>query len=60
MESDQKRAARDKVVSKACTWADSRQNKAAAKGGDKASAQFKHKKDGDELAEAVEKYQKAE
>jgi hypothetical protein len=60
MDSEKKLAARNKVVSKACDWADSRQNKASAKGGDKASAQFKHKKDGDELAEAVEKYQKAE
>ena len=48
----------DKVLSKASTWLDSRQRKAAATGEAKASAQFKHKKDGDELAEAVEKYKK--
>lgn len=58
MESDKKIAARDKLVIKACTWLDSRQAKASARGESKASAQFKHKKDGDELAEAVEKYQK--
>jgi hypothetical protein len=50
--------ARDKVVAKACKWLDSRRAKAAAIGELKTQAQYRHKKDGDELAEAVEKLRK--
>lgn len=50
---------RDKVVAKACKWLESRQAKAAATGEQKARAQHRHKKDGDELAEAVEKFNKS-
>lgn len=50
--------AESKVIAKACKWLDSRQAKAAATGEQKARLQYQHKKDGDELAEAVEKMRK--
>ena len=55
-ESDQKE--RDKVVAKARSWASSRRAKAAATGPDRERAQSRHRQDGNELAEAVEKLEK--
>lgn len=60
MDSGPKATALDKVVAKACKWADSRQARAVATGEHKPRAQFKHKQDGNELAEAVEKFRKGE
>lgn len=50
--------ARDKVIAKACKWADSRKAKAAAPPDQKSAAQTKHRQNEHELAEAVEKFQK--
>jgi hypothetical protein len=60
MESEKKRAARDKVVSKASTWLDCRNAKAASTGAAKQAAQSEQRKAEHELAEAVEKYKKVE
>ncbi|MFZ3286590.1 MAG: hypothetical protein WA191_07040 [Telluria sp.] len=60
MDSGPKATALDKVVAKACKWLDSRQAKAAAPDEQRRRAQFKHLRDGNELAEAVEKFRKAE
>jgi len=49
---------RDKVVAKARNWASSRRAKAAATGPDRERAQSRHRQDGNELAEAVEKLEK--
>lgn len=50
--------ARDKVLAKACKWADSRKAKACAT--DKQKAQTTHRQSEHELAEAVEKYQETQ
>lgn len=55
---NKEQAALDKLVAKACKWADSRNAKAAATGQDKVKAQSRHRQDEHELAEAVEKYRK--
>lgn len=49
---------KDKVVAKARKWASSRRAKAAASGPDRERAQSRHRQDGNELAEAVEKLEK--
>jgi hypothetical protein len=49
---------KDKVVAKARNWFSSRRAKAAATGADKERAQSRHRQDGNELAEAVEKLEK--
>lgn len=49
---------KDKVVAKARKWASSRRAKAAATGPERERAQFRHRQDGNELAEAVEKLEK--
>lgn len=49
---------KDKVVAKARKWASSRRAKAAATGQDRERAQSRHRQDGNELAEAVEKLEK--
>ncbi len=49
---------KDKVVAKARKWASSRRAKAAATGPDRERAQSRHRQDGNELAEAVEKLEK--
>lgn len=56
-QTDQK--ARDKVVAKAQRWVSSRRAKAAATGPDRERAQSRHRLDGNELAEAVEKLEKS-
>lgn len=58
MESEKKIAARDKLVSKACTWLDSRNAKNALTGAAKQVAKSKQRDRENELAEAVEKFQK--
>lgn len=58
MESDQKRAARDKLVSKACKWLDCRSAKAGLTGQAKEAAKSRQTSAENELAEATEKYQK--
>lgn len=58
MESEQKIALRDKVLSKACSWLDSRNAKAALTGAAKEVAKSKQRLAENELAEATEKYQK--
>lgn len=58
MESDQKRAARDKLVSKACTWLNYRSEKVALTGAAKEAAKGRQRVAEHELAEATEKYQK--
>ncbi|MBD8531531.1 MULTISPECIES: hypothetical protein [unclassified Massilia] len=50
--------ARDKVVAKARSWLSSRKAKAAATGQERERAQSRHRQDGNELAEAVEKLEK--
>ena len=50
---------KDKVVAKAQRWASSRRVKAAAIGLDKKRAETRHRQDGNELAEAVEKFEKS-
>lgn len=50
--------AKDKVVAKARDWVSSRRTKAAAIGLDRERAQSRHRQDGNELAEAVEKLEK--
>jgi hypothetical protein len=59
MESDQKIAARDKVVSKACSWLDRRNAKPGLTGKAKDRAQSKFRESENELAEAAENFQKA-
>lgn len=49
---------KDKVVAKARKWASSRRAKAAATGLERERAQSRHRQDGNELAEAVEKLEK--
>ncbi len=49
---------KDKVVAKARKWASSRRAKAAATGPERERAQSRHRQDGNELAEAVEKLEK--
>ena len=55
---EQSERAKDKVVAKAQRWVSSRRAKAAATGPEKERAQFRHRQDGTELAEAVEKLEK--
>lgn len=58
---DEKQAAAlSKVVAKACKWHDSRQAKAGTTGKQKDRAQSRHREDGNELSEAVEKYKECE
>ena len=49
---------RDKVLAKACKWVSSRRAKAVATGAERERAQSRHRLDGNELAEAVEKLEK--
>jgi len=49
---------KDKVVAKARNWMTSRRAKAAAIGPARERAQSRHRQDGNELAEAVEKLEK--
>lgn len=49
---------KDKVVAKAQRWVSSRRAKAVATGPEKERAQSRHRQDGNELAEAVEKLEK--
>jgi hypothetical protein len=49
---------RDKVVAKARNWFSSRKAKAMATGAERERAQSRHRQDGNELAEAVEKLEK--
>lgn len=56
-QADQKQ--RDKVVAKARNWASSRRAKAASTGPEKVRAESRHRLDGNELAEAVEKLEKS-
>lgn len=55
---NKKQAALDKLVAKACNWAESRKAKAAAPPDQKSAAQTKHRQSEHELAEAVEHYRK--
>ena len=48
-----------KVIAKACSWADSRRAVQAAPQDQRAREVGRLRKNGDELAEAVEKYRKA-
>lgn len=58
MASEKWAAARDKVVSKACDLIDSRNAKNALRGAAKEAAKSKQRENENELAEAVEKFQK--
>lgn len=55
---EKEQAALDKVIAKACKWADSRMLKAAAIGQDKVRAQTRHRQDEHELAEAIEMHKR--
>lgn len=50
---------RDKVVAKAQRWVSSKRAKVVATGPDKRNAESRHRQDGNELAEAVEKFEKS-
>lgn len=50
---------KDKVVAKARKWASSRRAKAVAPGPERDRALSRHRQDGNELAEAVEKFEKS-
>lgn len=50
---------RDKVVAKAQRWVSSKRAKVVATGPEKERAQSRHREDGNELAEAVEKFEKS-
>lgn len=58
MSETQEKAA-SKVVAKACSWYDRRQNVQIAPKSQKAREAGRYEKSGDELAEAVEKYRSA-
>jgi len=49
---------KDKVLAKARNWVSSRRAKAVAIGSARERAQSRHRQDGNELAEAVEKLEK--
>lgn len=55
---EQSERAKDKVVAKAQRWVSSRRAKAIATGPEKERAQSLHREDGNELAQAVEKFEK--
>lgn len=55
---EQSERAKDKVVAKAQRWASSRRAKAVAPGPERDRALSRHRQDGNELAEAVEKLEK--
>ena len=50
---------RDKVVAKAQRWVSSKRAKVVATVPEKERAQSRHREDGNELAEAVEKFEKS-